>query len=244
MRYDDPQLQDILAGEYALGALRGAARARFETLLRQDPQLHRRVVDWQERLAPLTLETAEVAPSPSVLKDLRRRIKPADRSPRWWGRLDFWRPFGTFAAAVSVALAAYVGVELARRPATVPLDPQYIAVLADAAQNPAIVVTAYSKPFRLTVEPIKPIAVTPGHVLRIWTVDRATGERQPLAEFTPGAAQRMQLPDTDWKLVKGAATLEVHEEVAHVAIGSPTGPALYSGPCINLKGPKASPKVS
>ena len=139
-----------------------------------------------------------------------------------------------------LALAAYLGAQLVRGPATVPLDPLYIAVLSDTARNPAIVVTAYNKPFRLTVEPVKPIAVHPGNVLRIWAVDRASGARQRLAEFAPGKAQRIQLPDTDWKLVKGAATLEVHEEPLQIAAKEPTGPALYSGPCINLKGPKTS----
>jgi anti-sigma-K factor RskA len=240
MRYDDPQLQEVLAGEYALGALRGAARARFETLARRDPRLHRRVVEWQERLAPLAQETSEVAPSPRVLAELRRRIKPADAPPRWWGRLDFWRPFGAVAATLVVALAAYLGVQLMRGPATVPLDPLYIAVLSDTSQNPAIVVTAYNKPFRLNVEPVKPIAVRPGNVLRIWAVDRASGARQRLAEFTPGHPQRLRLPDTDWKFVKEAATLEVHEEPLQVATKEPIGPPLYSGPCINLKGPKTS----
>lgn len=239
MRYDDPELQDILAGEYALGALRGTARARFETLARQDPRLHRRVVEWQERLAPLAQETAEVAPSPRVLAELRRRIKPLGPPPRWWNRLDFWRPFGAVAATLVVVLAAYLGVQLSREPATVPLDPRYVAVLTDAAQKPAIVVTAYNNPFRLIVEPIQPVAVRPGKVLRIWAVDRASGARQRLAEFTPGPAQRVPLTDAGWALVKGAAALEVHEALP-VAAAEPSGPALYSGPCINLKGPKTS----
>jgi anti-sigma-K factor RskA len=238
MRYDDPQLQDILAGEYALGALRGAARARFETLARQDPRLHRRVVAWQERLAPLAEETAEVAPSPRILASLRRRIEPVEAPPRWWSRLDFWRPFGAVAATLVVALAAYLGVQLASPPATVPLDPRYVAVLADAAQKPAIVVTAYNNPFRLIVEPIQPVAVQPGNVLRIWAVDRASGARQRLAEFKPGQAQRVPLSDAGWALVKGAVALEVREET--IAAAGPSGPALYSGPCINLKGPKIS----
>lgn len=240
MRYDDPQLQEILAGEYALGALRGAARARFEALARRDPHLHRRVIEWQERLAPLAQETSEVTPSPRVLVQLRRRIKPAEASTNWWDRLAFWRPFGAVAATLVVALAAYLGVQLVRGPATVPLDPLYIAVLSDSSQNPAIVVTAYNKPFRLTVEPIEPITVRPGNVLRIWAVDRASGVRQRLAEFTPDQPQRLRLPDADWKFVKGAATLEVHEEPLQVAAKEPVGPPLYSGACINLKGPKTS----
>lgn len=239
MKYDDPQLQEVLAGEYALGALRGAARARFETLVRQDPQLQRRVVEWQERLAPLAEETAEVSPSPRVLAELRRRISPAETSASWWSRLDFWRPFGAVAATLVVVLAAYLGVQLAQPPATVPrLDPRYVAVLADRKQEPAIVVTAYNEPFRLVVEPIRPVTVQPGNVLRIWAVDRSSGERRRLAEFRPGQAQRIPLSDAGWALVKGAAALEVREET--ITAAGPSGPVLYSGPCINLKGPNIS----
>lgn len=238
MRYDDPKLQDILAGEYALGALRGAARARFETLVRQDPRLRRCVVEWQERLAPLAEETAEVAPPPRVLAELRRRIKP--EAPRWWSRLDFWRPFGAVAATLAVALAVYLGMQLNQPPPTVPLNPRYLAVLTDTAQKPAVVVTAYNKPFRLIVEPIQPVAVKPGKVLRIWAVDRVTGVRKRLAEFTPGPARRIALTDAGWALVKGAATLEVDEEAPSITAAGPSGPALFSGPCIDLKGPKTT----
>ena len=35
MNYRDPQLIDQLAGEYVLGTLTGAPRARFERLLRE-----------------------------------------------------------------------------------------------------------------------------------------------------------------------------------------------------------------
>ena len=239
MRYDDPQLQDILAGEYALGSLRGAARARFETLVRHDPQLRRRVVEWQERLAPLAQETSEVAPSPRVLADLRRRIKPGATREHWWNSLDFWRQFGAVAATLVVALGAYLGVQLTR-PANVPLDPRYVAVLADESDKPAVVVTAFVKPFRLSVEPVQPLAVQRGHVLRIWAVDKTTGARRPLAEFAPTEAQRIALSDAEWQLVKNAESLEVREAPPQLASAEPSGRVLFSGACINLKGPKTS----
>lgn len=238
MRYDDPQLQDVLAGEYALGSLRGAARARFERLVQQNAALRKRVVEWQERLAPLAEETPEVAPSPRVLAELRRRVKPAGAPVRWWDRLDFWRPLGAVAATLVVALTAYLGVQLARPPAT--LDPRYVAVLADDAQKPAVVVTAFAGPFRLTVEPVQPLTVQPGDVFRIWAVDRTTGAHRRLAEFTPGEARRVALSEADWQLVKSAASLEVREEPAQLASAEPSGRVLYSGPCINLKGAKSS----
>ena len=55
MRYDDPDLQDRLAAQYALGALTGPTRRRLEALMRDRPELRARVAAWQEELAPLAL---------------------------------------------------------------------------------------------------------------------------------------------------------------------------------------------
>ena len=56
MNYNNPELRDVLAGEYVLGTLRGKARARFERLLAMDASLRDRAAlpivlhdhaDWQ-----------------------------------------------------------------------------------------------------------------------------------------------------------------------------------------------------
>ena len=236
MRYDDAQLQDLLAGEYALGALRGAARARFEGLMRHDPVLRRRVVEWQERLVPLAEEITEVPPPRRVLRQLRERIRPAAARSRWWQRLDFWRPFGAVAAMLVVALTGYLSWQLTQPAAMIQIDPRYVAVLEDQSERPVVVVTAHANPWRLTVEPLASLSTDPGKVLQIWAVERNTGATRPLARVEPGAAQRVALTEAAWQLVKGAESLIVSAESAAVVATAPTGPVLYSGPCINLKG--------
>jgi anti-sigma-K factor RskA len=63
MRYDDPDLQDQLAAQYALGALTGPARRRLETLMRTRPALQERVSAWEDRLAPLADTAPPIVPS-------------------------------------------------------------------------------------------------------------------------------------------------------------------------------------
>ena len=43
LRYQDPELQALLAGKYVLGNLSARARRRFETLMLADPALRDQV---------------------------------------------------------------------------------------------------------------------------------------------------------------------------------------------------------
>ena len=74
MKYDNPDLQDILAAEYALGTLTGAARRRFERLMAADPALGRMVETWEQRLNALGGGLLPVAPPPELKLAIERRI--------------------------------------------------------------------------------------------------------------------------------------------------------------------------
>lgn len=74
MKYDDPELRDALAAEYALGTMPGAARRRFEKLLAKDPALGRRVEWWEQRLNELGGGLPPVAPPPGLKQAIERRI--------------------------------------------------------------------------------------------------------------------------------------------------------------------------
>jgi anti-sigma-K factor RskA len=84
VRYDQPELRDRLASEYALGTLRGRARDRFERLLRDDRALRDVVSEWQERLTPLAHGLDPVEPPPALLARIEKSIglAPAAASAR------------------------------------------------------------------------------------------------------------------------------------------------------------------
>lgn len=254
MRYDEPQLQEALASAYVAGSLQGPARRRFEGLMRTRPDLRRRVEAWEDRLTPLSDATAPVQPPARVWRALRRRVAPqsaeaASPAGGFWNSLAFWRPFGALAACLVLLVAAYAGY-LTLRPAPAPapgaqvaeqapqqIAPSYVAVLADQSATPALVVTAFRGPWRLTVEPLRDLTPYEGKVFQVWAVERGSGTVRPLVQVAGSEVLQQRLGDDGWDAIKTSESLMVTAEDAGTTPARPSGDVLFSGPCLNLKGP-------
>lgn len=247
-RYDDPKLQEALAGAYVTGTLQGLARRRFETLMRTRPDLRRRVEAWEDRLTPLAEATPPVQPPPRVWHALQQRIAPQRTAPAgssFWSSVSFWRPFGAVAAVLALLAAGYSGY-LATRPAPEPqvatgepqqIPPSYVAVLEDADNRPVLVVTAFRRPWRVTVEPLRELTPYAGKVFQVWAVERGSGTIRPLLQVAGGKVLQRRLGEEGWNAIKTSETLIVTVEDAGQPPTAPSGEILFSGLCINLKGP-------
>jgi anti-sigma-K factor RskA len=114
MNYADPELRDRLAAEYALGALSGLERRRFERLLSGDRDLRDLVEDWELRLNLLAESAPAVEPRAQVWGEIARQIAPTPAPTRegWLDRLSdslaFWRAAAALAAATAAALVFYI----------------------------------------------------------------------------------------------------------------------------------------
>ena len=106
MKYNDPQLVDRLASEYVLGTLQGAARRRFQHLLKYRRDIQHRVAFWEQNLAELTAATDPVTPPSSVWKGIHQRINNSDKVTN--GGVGFWHVWSGLATLASVALVVMV----------------------------------------------------------------------------------------------------------------------------------------
>lgn len=249
MRYDDPQLQEALASAYVAGALQGRARRRFEALMHSRPDLRRRVEAWEDRLTPLSDATPAVQPPARVWRAIQQRVAPgkgtAPQPAGFWNSLAFWRPFAAVTALLALVVAVYSGY-LATRPAPAPqvaeappqqVAPSYVAVLEDEADNPVMVVTAFKGPWRVVVEPLQEISPYSGKAFQVWAVERDSGTVRPLLQVSSNEVLRLPLGEDGWDAIKTSESLAVTLEDAGEPPAAPTGPVLYSGLCLNLKGP-------
>lgn len=241
----DPELLDGLAAEYALGTLRGPARRRFERLIDSDPALARRVGDWAQRLDPLAEAAPAIEPPGQIWAAIERRIGPAPKPARrslvdylfgrptqavpslatagLWYCVSFWRRVGIAGSAIAALLFVYLFI-------APPSAPTHMALLADAANKPVLVVSLDLHHDRLTLNAARLPAAESGKSLELWILPPSGNPRS--LGVIPGGEVSLPLDRkaaTD--LAHGALAVSL-EPTGGSPTGLPTGPVLYSGPVL------------
>jgi anti-sigma-K factor RskA len=226
------ELQERLAAEYALGTLRGRARARFERWLREDSALARAVAEWQERLAPLAAGVRPVAPPARLWRTLAERIGPS-AGGSLWASLGLWRGLAFAASGMAAVLLAAV-VFFSPAPPT-GLAGSYLAVLSDPkTQKPLLLVSAERHARELQVRTLDASMRVSGKDLELWALPAG---KPPQSLGVPARAERAVLTlaqAADRALADVPALAVSLEPEGGSRTGAPTGPVLAVGPCIRV----------
>jgi anti-sigma-K factor RskA len=221
MKYDDPTLRELLAGEYVLGVMPSRARARFERLMEGDAALARLVGEWAERFQPIDATAAAQQPPPRVKRAIMSRIAPmAGPAPRvsWLDSVRLWRGLAA-AATIAAALALFIALQ----PTPAPI---VVAILSDQNGQPGWIATLGPRKTAFAVTALTPQDVASAKSLELWAI--AGGAPRPLGLLPPQPGQ---------VLVLGASVLPPEGGVLAVSLepeggsptGLPTGPVLYQG---------------
>ncbi len=236
MNYRNPQLRELLAGEYVLGTLAGSARRRFERLLREDFALRDVVVAWEQRLVPMSEAVPAVEPPKRVWAQIEQRIAPTSRATIW-ERVGFWRPTALLASAFAVVLA--VSVFFATPAVPPPLPPvviappvvpanTYVAVLNDQKAQPTWVVSAADFS-QITVKALK----QPSDQNKAYELWLLPGDNQPprsLGLLPTEGSKTVTVPEELRTAMAAGKVLAVSlEPPGGSPTGLPTGPVLYQG---------------
>lgn len=228
MNLGHPERAEALAGEYVLGTLRGAARARFARLARTERSLAEAVRRWEERLLPFADQVAPVLPPARVWPSIRARIHgpgapPQRASPS--GGSGWWRAV----ALASLTLVVVLAVALLRPPSEAAA---FVVVLAGEDGKPALVASTEGASAYLTVTAVAPVAQAADRALELWMLP-AQGNPRSLGLVTDLAARgiaRVALPGRPDQALRDIPALAISLEPKGGSVtGLPTGPVLYKG---------------
>ncbi len=229
MNYRNPELRDILAGEYALGTLRGPARKRFERLMRVDADLRRAVLEWDERLAPMTQAVAPVQPPQRVWRKIEQRLHKFEPQASVWQSLNFWRGLALVTSSFAVGLLLLFGIAPQRDAA-----PSYVAVLSDSKNQPALTVRYIEGERALDVKIVQASSIAADRSLELWTLPKGAPPQSLGLIPSSGGIQVKLATEQAGSMPTIPAFAVSLEPKGGSPTGAPTGPVLYSGPLVRL----------
>jgi len=217
-----PELRERLAAEYALGTLRGRARERLKRWMRDDPELTKEIMQWEARLGPLAQAVAPVGPPSRLWKAISARLD-TPRKP-----LPLWKALGLVAGGAAAALLAVALLLPPQREAV----PSYVAFLSDPkTQKPVMVATAGHRDSVLHVKMLDPGIQVAGRSLELWALPHG-GKPRSLGLVSRERSMLKLVAVADRSLGDVPALAVSLEPPGGSPTGQPTGPVLYSGPCV------------
>lgn len=238
IRHNDT-LREKLASEYVLGTLRGGARRRFESWLRDDAALQRSVAEWQERLNPMAEFAKPVAPSPQVWQaiekqlDLRSVRINQSRKSFWLGLredLAFWRGLGMASTALAAIL---VTVLLTRLPEPGVAPASYVATLSDDKAQPVMVITGDTKRRQLTVKVVTQQQVAADKSLELWAVPKE-GAPRSLGLVAANGTVTLPLPENATPESVPVLAISLEPKGGSPNPNAPSGPVIYKGAWLQI----------
>ena len=229
MRYDNPQLQQQLAGEYILGTLRGKAKTRYETIKSKR-------ADWQQQydwaanqLHKLADTVPAVTPPKAVWQQIENRlfrvIKPTSTLFNWW------RAIGLGTSTIAAALAFVLVTQQPEAPPVLIAPPTQVALLAGEDAKPAFMlnlVKTNKGETALRVNALNTLKPQPDNALELWMIPN--GHKPISLGLLPQQGQKtiVVLETLAVELVKSGLAVSL-EPVGGSPTGQPTGAVLYQG---------------
>lgn len=228
MNYGNQNLRELLAGEYVLGLLRGAARRRFERLLIEDARLRAEVTDWEEKFVAWNRGLQPLAPSASVWRRLQSRVETettlakVPRLKAWWSG----------AAVVAAVVMLVIGIFLGRSVLAPSPAPAYVAVMSTAQGQPRWLITVHPRTRRVDMKALANNTPPPGKSYELWMLP---GSGKPIAMGlmnTTGSASETVSAGLIAAITSAKGLAISVEPEGGSPTGQPTGPVIYVAPLI------------
>ena len=245
----DGTLDDnALAFEYVAGSLQGSERDSFQQRMHRDSSLADRVLFWENHLAALQDEDAELAPKPGTWQGIEDSLSPtatnltqgptsSSSSGSWLSSV--WWAFGGALASFALTLAVWNLLPSSSLPMATGASVDYVAVMA-SSNGKAVLTTlgdANSTTLRLNWTEAE---IDDDSDYQLWAVSRRDGETRSLVVLDNDSIEDLKLDQAQWRLIVDAETLLLtREESGGSAIDEPSDELVASGLCVRLRSSEA-----
>jgi len=233
-RYQNPEVFEQLAIEYAVGALQGRAKKRFEVLMETHFYLKATTEAYQQKFAHLVELLPDEKPSDQVWKNLESHIQAtatasvSETKENRWSALFSKKSFGLMASVFIVSMVLIFN-PMTGSPVA------YTAVLESSSTHDPMAVTRISQAdMSLSIEMMKDTKVPDGMQLALWCHPKNGGRPMMMGTISASGKTVIKIDKAEWRNFKKVGLLAIslehkddHVDVKH--IGGPKGKILLKG---------------
>jgi anti-sigma-K factor RskA len=212
--------------------------------MQEDAALAMAVAHWEARLVPMAGAVAPVRPPARLWPAIQKEIGLRAPARGLWESLAFWRNLGLAASGMTAALLV-ANILISQQPQQAAPSPvvlrvpaeqipsSYLAVLSEPKTQRAVLVAwAGQKSDKLWVTTLDPAIHVPEKSLELWALPK-TGAPKSLGLVAAGEKGVLKLAAAADQSLGEIPTLAVSlEPKGGSPTGAPTGPVLFTGPCV------------
>ncbi len=230
MRYDNRLLADMLATEYILGALKGAARRRFEQLLTQRVDLAQTLHWWESHLHLLADTVPATQPPNKVWQNIENHLFSTSIASTRTTNSNWWKSLAFLSTAMAASLATFLVIQSPR-----PLEdvaPTAVALLAtEKAEAGWFLDETKHSPTNIEIKAraLTSLQIKPDNAFELWLLPADKSKPISLGLLPQQGASVFKVPvELIPQLATGLLAVSL-EPVGGSPTGQPTGAVLYQG---------------
>ncbi len=228
-RYQNPEIFEQLAMEYAVGGLHGRARKRFEALMETHFYLRATVEAYEYKFAHLVELLPDEKPSDQLWKNISTQIKTNTQSSEvkkasWWSSLFNAKAYGLAASALIVSAVLFFNLMTVSPIA-------YTAVLASNSTHTTMAVTRISQAdMQLSIDMMKRPDIPDNMELHLWCHPKGGGKPVMMGVIAKSGETIIDIDKAEWRSFKNVGLLAVSiEPKGKQSRDGPSGEILLEG---------------
>ena len=231
-RYQNPELFEQLAIEYAVGSLHGRARKRFEVLMDTHFYLQAVVDAYENKFANLVELLPDEKPSGKVWNNIESHIKEtaqaettqAQKIP-WWKTSLFKQGFGMAFMTLVVASALFLNPMTGG-----PVATAYSAMLESDSNETMAVTKIIQSDMKLSIDIMKPMKIDDNMELTLWCHPKNGGMPMKMGTVSSTGKTDIKISKKEWQNMKDVGMLAVSiEHKGDDTVREPTGKIILKG---------------
>lgn len=232
----DPEDDDVLAAEYVLGTLDSQERAHVQRLIDNDTDLRRKVLAWEDRLAPLLDLYVDVAAPPHLLRSVMAQLDRLAGAATVLAppqvvalrrSIRRWRFATASLAAFAAALVAWIMI-MPRNEA----QGRFVAVLQKDPASPAVLLDVDVPARRAIIREVssdRPMDKS----YELWLINPEVGAPRSLGVLRAPGVTKASLQAYDPAVIARSTYAITLEPLGGSPTGVPSGPPILTGKLVD-----------